>query len=193
MLVRRVADIVVDNCAICRNHIMDLCIECQANQVRPARRWLRPVPPRQRNNGRRSPRTRSRTRSRPLVLTWVAPVCMHVYAYACVCVRDRRARRARIVLSRGASATMHSTFTAYRGGSRRGPCVRCATASGSSRNTAGRMVACAQKSDPDQTHLFSFELDEPSACPFEAGHRMYTPLPPWNCLRSVSCRPRPIR
>ena len=26
-------DIVVDNCAICRNHIMDLCIECQANQV----------------------------------------------------------------------------------------------------------------------------------------------------------------
>ena len=30
----RNADIVVDNCAICRNHIMDLCIECQANQVR---------------------------------------------------------------------------------------------------------------------------------------------------------------
>ncbi|KAH6567014.1 hypothetical protein BASA50_007552 [Batrachochytrium salamandrivorans] len=25
-------DIVVDNCAICRNHIMDFCIECQANQ-----------------------------------------------------------------------------------------------------------------------------------------------------------------
>lgn len=25
-------DIAVDNCAICRNHIMDLCIECQANQ-----------------------------------------------------------------------------------------------------------------------------------------------------------------
>lgn len=25
-------DIVVDNCAICRNHIMDLCIECQAGQ-----------------------------------------------------------------------------------------------------------------------------------------------------------------
>ncbi|KAJ3369828.1 RING-box protein 1A [Allomyces arbusculus] len=25
-------DIIVDNCAICRNHIMDLCIECQANQ-----------------------------------------------------------------------------------------------------------------------------------------------------------------
>ena len=25
-------DIVVDNCAICRNHIMDLCIECPANQ-----------------------------------------------------------------------------------------------------------------------------------------------------------------
>merc|ERR1712066_584363 len=24
-------DIEVDNCAICRNHIMDLCIECQAN------------------------------------------------------------------------------------------------------------------------------------------------------------------
>lgn len=24
-------DIQVDNCAICRNHIMDLCIECQAN------------------------------------------------------------------------------------------------------------------------------------------------------------------
>lgn len=23
----------VDNCAICRNHIMDLCIECQANQA----------------------------------------------------------------------------------------------------------------------------------------------------------------
>ncbi|KAG5519288.1 hypothetical protein PMAC_001913 [Pneumocystis sp. 'macacae'] len=29
-------DIVVDNCAICRNHIMDFCIECQANQVAPA-------------------------------------------------------------------------------------------------------------------------------------------------------------
>jgi hypothetical protein len=29
----RVVDIVVDNCAICRNHIMDLCIECQANQA----------------------------------------------------------------------------------------------------------------------------------------------------------------
>ena len=26
-------DIVVDNCAICRNHLMDLCIECQANQA----------------------------------------------------------------------------------------------------------------------------------------------------------------
>ncbi|KAJ9105298.1 RING-box protein 1 [Naganishia friedmannii] len=26
-------DIVVDNCAICRNHIMDHCIECQANQT----------------------------------------------------------------------------------------------------------------------------------------------------------------
>ncbi|TDG51848.1 hypothetical protein AWZ03_001908 [Drosophila navojoa] len=25
-------DIVVDNCAICRNHIMDPCIQCQANQ-----------------------------------------------------------------------------------------------------------------------------------------------------------------
>ncbi|CAG7717496.1 unnamed protein product, partial [Allacma fusca] len=25
-------DIVVDNCAICRNHLMDPCIECQANQ-----------------------------------------------------------------------------------------------------------------------------------------------------------------
>lgn len=25
-------DIEVDNCAICRNHIMDLCIECQAGQ-----------------------------------------------------------------------------------------------------------------------------------------------------------------
>eukprot|EP00484_Ammonia_sp_Unknown_P031116 CAMPEP_0197031282 /NCGR_PEP_ID=MMETSP1384-20130603/10334_1 /TAXON_ID=29189 /ORGANISM="Ammonia sp." /LENGTH=82 /DNA_ID=CAMNT_0042460789 /DNA_START=19 /DNA_END=264 /DNA_ORIENTATION=+ len=24
-------DIEVDNCAICRNHIMDLCIECQAS------------------------------------------------------------------------------------------------------------------------------------------------------------------
>ena len=31
-------DIVVDTCAICRNHIMDLCIECQANQVDEARR-----------------------------------------------------------------------------------------------------------------------------------------------------------
>jgi RING-box protein 1 len=26
-------DIVVDICAICRNYIMDLCIECQANQA----------------------------------------------------------------------------------------------------------------------------------------------------------------
>lgn len=29
-------DIIVDNCAICRNHIMDLCIECQANQAAQA-------------------------------------------------------------------------------------------------------------------------------------------------------------
>ncbi|MBA0788810.1 hypothetical protein Gotri_026497 [Gossypium trilobum] len=27
------ANIVVDNCAICRNHIMHLCIKCQANQA----------------------------------------------------------------------------------------------------------------------------------------------------------------
>merc|ERR1712000_697647 len=26
-------DIQVETCAICRNHIMDLCIECQANQA----------------------------------------------------------------------------------------------------------------------------------------------------------------
>eukprot|EP00456_Euglypha_rotunda_P029267 TRINITY_DN2294_c0_g1_i1.p1 TRINITY_DN2294_c0_g1~~TRINITY_DN2294_c0_g1_i1.p1 ORF type:complete len:150 (+),score=19.35 TRINITY_DN2294_c0_g1_i1:274-723(+) len=26
-------DLQVDSCAICRNHIMDLCIECQANQA----------------------------------------------------------------------------------------------------------------------------------------------------------------
>ena len=26
-------NLMVDNCAICRNHIMDLCIECQANQT----------------------------------------------------------------------------------------------------------------------------------------------------------------
>ena len=29
-------DMVVDNCAICRNHIMDACIECQANQQTPS-------------------------------------------------------------------------------------------------------------------------------------------------------------
>lgn len=29
------SDMVVDNCAICRNHIMDACIECQANQSAP--------------------------------------------------------------------------------------------------------------------------------------------------------------
>jgi hypothetical protein len=33
LLYSRSWDIVVDTCAICRNHIMDLCIECQANQV----------------------------------------------------------------------------------------------------------------------------------------------------------------
>lgn len=31
----RMLDMVVDNCAICRNHIMDACIECQANQSAP--------------------------------------------------------------------------------------------------------------------------------------------------------------
>ena len=30
-------DIVVDNCAICRNHIMELCIECQVSPVGPDR------------------------------------------------------------------------------------------------------------------------------------------------------------
>lgn len=25
-------DIAVDNCAICKSHIMDLCMDCQANQ-----------------------------------------------------------------------------------------------------------------------------------------------------------------
>lgn len=29
-------DIPVENCAICRNHIMELCIECQANQLSTA-------------------------------------------------------------------------------------------------------------------------------------------------------------
>jgi RING-box protein 1 len=29
-------DLNVDNCAICRNHIMDLCIECQAAVATPA-------------------------------------------------------------------------------------------------------------------------------------------------------------
>lgn len=33
LLILPKTDIVVDNCAICRNHIMDLCIECQANQA----------------------------------------------------------------------------------------------------------------------------------------------------------------
>ena len=33
ILIKIIIDIVVDNCAICRNHIMDLCIECQANQA----------------------------------------------------------------------------------------------------------------------------------------------------------------
>ena len=27
-------DVQVDTCAICKNHIMDQCIECQANQVK---------------------------------------------------------------------------------------------------------------------------------------------------------------
>lgn len=26
------SDIAVDNCAICKSHIMDLCMDCQANQ-----------------------------------------------------------------------------------------------------------------------------------------------------------------
>ena len=29
-------DVVFDHCAICRNHIMDLCIECEANQAEAA-------------------------------------------------------------------------------------------------------------------------------------------------------------
>ena len=33
LILKLILDIVVDNCAICRNHIMDLCIECQANQA----------------------------------------------------------------------------------------------------------------------------------------------------------------
>ncbi|KAF6027766.1 Roc1a [Bugula neritina] len=36
-------DIVVDNCAICRNHIMDLCIECQANQASATTRLPLPL------------------------------------------------------------------------------------------------------------------------------------------------------
>jgi E3 ubiquitin-protein ligase RBX1 len=28
-------DIIVDNCAICRNHVMELCIECQAQGNQP--------------------------------------------------------------------------------------------------------------------------------------------------------------
>ncbi|KAI4223760.1 MAG: hypothetical protein L6R36_005191 [Xanthoria steineri] len=41
-------DIVVDNCAICRNHIMDLCelpdsIECQANQQSATTRFPLPL------------------------------------------------------------------------------------------------------------------------------------------------------
>lgn len=29
-------DIVADTCAVCRNHIMDLCIECQAKNPSPS-------------------------------------------------------------------------------------------------------------------------------------------------------------
>ena len=32
-------DIAIENCGICRNHIYDLCVECQANQVTAADRY----------------------------------------------------------------------------------------------------------------------------------------------------------
>ena len=46
-------DMDVDNCAICRNHIMELCIECQVSPVGPDRR------------GRRTPRLTRGARPRP--------------------------------------------------------------------------------------------------------------------------------
>ena len=38
-------DMDVDNCAICRNHIMELCIECQVSPVGPDRRARGALPP----------------------------------------------------------------------------------------------------------------------------------------------------
>ena len=99
-------DIQVENCAICRNHIMDLCIECQANQVSAL------------------PRLGKTTALISCILSTVN-----------IIVASRRVPPARSARWPGGCVTTPSTSTASPAGSRPDRSAPSTTGTGSSRST----------------------------------------------------------